>query len=126
MDTNSLRTPDAAPGSAAAELNELIAKRDELVAQLHDAERSQRFGTSGVEEARRELTDVERRRLGGEATAAEVRKAEQRLQDALSPSREPWAERVAASRMAVVRRASGRDADRRQARRTTRGSRRRG
>jgi hypothetical protein len=109
MHTDALFTPDAADGSAAAELNGLIAKRTALGARLRDAERAQDFGSDAVEKARQALVDVERHRLTGEASEADTRKAEAALDKAQAASREPWGERIEATRMAVrdVDRAGG-------------------
>jgi uncharacterized coiled-coil DUF342 family protein len=101
METDGLVTPDAKPDTAAATLNGVIEQRDALVAQLRDSERAQRFGTDAVEQARQALTTVERRRLIGEATEAETRKAEAALEKAKAASREPWGERIEATRMAL-------------------------
>jgi hypothetical protein len=101
MDTDALVSPNAAAGSAAAELNELINKRTELMAQLRDSERSARFGSEAVGQAREALTTAERRRLVGEVGASETRKAEAALANTRAASQEPWGERVEAARLAL-------------------------
>jgi hypothetical protein len=92
------------------ELDRLIDRRAELATEVAAAERSERVGAEGVRAARERLTEVERRRLGGEDVGAERRKAEAALAKAEAESREPWRERAEAARRAV------RDVDREIAR----------
>jgi hypothetical protein len=102
MDTESLVSPNARAGSAAAEFNALIGQRAELVKQIANGERAARFGSTGAQEARAALIALERRAAGGEeVSAGERRKGEQRLKEAQAASQEPWGQRIEASRLAL-------------------------
>jgi hypothetical protein len=101
MDARTLDFP--APRSAEAnELNQLLARRTELVAKVDELERRQRSSHEDAADASRALEQLERRAFAGEkVTDAQRKRAEEALAKAQSAEREPWGERARAAQQAV-------------------------
>jgi hypothetical protein len=68
--------------SALDELAEHQRRRDELQRDIRDAEVKTQFASSDLLQASAALAEAERRRIGGDATAQDVAKAEKRLAEA--------------------------------------------
>jgi hypothetical protein len=105
LDARTLGFP-APRGAEAIELNRLLTRRTELVANVDGLERRQRSSHQDAAEASDALEQLERRAFNGERVIdAHRKRAEDALAKAQRAEREPWLERARAAQQAV------RDAD---------------
>jgi hypothetical protein len=92
----------AGPPTAAAPLQELLARQDELAGVARDAATAATFGSQQLLDARRQVEIATRRHLIGDVDAQTLAEAEARLAEAEEAALTPWVQRQVGAQAALT------------------------